>query len=255
FPGFSVSFDYYHIKISDAVNTPSVDQLVNLCFQGNQSACSAITRTGTGASTFLLIKVIPQNFATEKARGFDIEASYSTPLSAINDAWDGRIGARLLATHYISYWIDSGLPGLPSIQYAGFVTGNGVPSWRLQANLTYALDPLNVGLTFRHVSASGNVATQIECTTGCPTSTGTNVTVDNNHVPGALYTDLNLGYKLHPGERGEAELVLNVRNIPNADPVIVPRGPGGTSYDFPPTSVGVYDVLGRVFRAGVRFKM
>ena len=43
--------------------------------------------------------------------------------------------------------------------------------------------------------------------------------------------------------------------MPNTDPVIVPRGPGGTSYDFPPTSVGLYDVLGRVFRAGVRFKM
>jgi iron complex outermembrane receptor protein len=255
FPGFSVSFDYYHIDISDAVNTPTVDQLVNLCFQGNQSACSAITRTGTGASTFLLIKVVPQNFATEKARGFDIEASYAVPLSSINDSWDGRLGARVLATHYTSYIIDSGLPGLPAIQYAGYVSGRGVPSWRVQGNLTYALDPINVGLTFRHISASGNIATQIECASGCPTSTGTNVTVDNNHVSGAFYTDLNLGYKIHAGETGQAELFLNVRNITNADPVIVPSGPGGTSYDFPPTAVGVYDVLGRVFRAGVRFKM
>jgi outer membrane receptor protein involved in Fe transport len=255
FPGFSMSFDYYHIDIGSAVNTPTVDQLVNLCYQGSQPACAAITRTGTGASTFLLIKVIPQNYATEKARGFDIEASYSTPLSAIVDSWDGRIGARFLATHYMKYIIDSGLPGLPAIQYAGFVTGNGVPSWRTQTNLTYALDPINVGLTFRTVSASGNIATQIECTSGCPTSTGTNVTVDNNHVAGAFYADLNVGYKVHIGDVSQAELFLNVRNIANADPVIVPRGPGGTSYDFPPTSVGIYDVLGRVFRAGVRFKM
>ncbi len=255
FPGFSMSFDYYHINLSDAVNTPSVDQLVNLCYQGNQTACGAITRTGTGASTFLLIKVIPQNFATEKARGFDIEASYSVPLASINADWDGRIGARVLATHYTSYIIDPGLPGLPVVQYAGFVTGNGVPSWRVQANLTYALDPINVGLTFRTISASGNIATQIECTTGCPASTANNVTVDNNHVPGAFYADLNLGYKIPTGERGQTELFLNVRNIANSDPVIVPRGPGGTSYDFPPTSVGIYDVLGRVFRAGVRFKM
>ena len=255
FPGFSMSFDYYHIDISAAVNTPSVDQLVNLCFQGNQSACAAITRTGTGASTFLLIKVVPQNFATEKARGFDIEASYSVPLSEINSSWDGRIGARFLATHYISYVIDPGLPGLPVVEYAGFVTGNGVPSWRTQANLTYALDPINVGVTFRTVSASGNIATQIECSSGCPVSTANNVTVDNNHVPSAFYADVNLGYKIHVGDTAQAELFLNVRNLTNADPVIVPRGPGGTSYDFPPTSVGIYDVLGRVFRAGVRFKM
>ena len=255
FPGFSMSFDYYHINLSDAVNTPTVDQLVNLCYQGNQTACGAITRTGTGASTFLLIKVIPQNFATEKARGFDIEASYSTQLSAINSDWDGRMGVRFLATHYTSYVINPGLPGLPVVEYAGFVTGNGVPSWRIQANLTYALDPINLGLTMRRVSASGNIATQIECTSGCPTSTGNNVTVDNNHVPGVSYFDFNIGYKLPVGDAGQAEMFLNVRNIANTDPVIVPRGPGGTSYDFPPTSVGLYDVLGRVFRAGVRFKM
>ena len=88
-----------------------------------------------------------------------------------------------------------------------------------------------------------------------PASTAANVTVDNNHVPSAFYADLNLGYKIPVGEKGQAEVFLNVRNIANSDPVIVPRGPGGTSYDFPPTSVGVYDVLGRVFRAGVRFKM
>jgi iron complex outermembrane receptor protein len=255
FPGFSVSFDYYRIDISDAVNLPTATDLVNLCFQGNAAACSTITRTGTGAATSLLIQVQPQNFATEKARGFDIEASYALPLSSINNDWDGRLGARLLATHYLSYVINNGTVGSVPVDYAGAVTGNGIPSWRMQANLTYALDPINVGLAFRYTSASLNSATQIECKTGCPASTAQNVTVDNNHVPSALYTDLNLGYKFRPGESSEAELFLNVRNITNADPVIVVRGPGGTSYDFPPTSVGVYDTLGRVFRAGVRFKM
>jgi outer membrane receptor protein involved in Fe transport len=254
-PGFSVSFDYYHIDINDAVNTPNATDLVNLCFQGNAPACSAITRTGTGTSTFLLIQVQPQNFATEKARGFDIEASYSLPLSSIVDSWDGRLGARLLATHYISYVINNGTVGSVPIEYAGVVSGSGVPSWRMQANLTYALDPINVGLTFRTISGGKNVATQIECSANCPPSTANNVTVDNNHVPSTFYADLNMAYKLHVGEAAETELFFNVRNIANTDPVIVARGPGGTSYDFPPTSVGLYDTLGRVFRAGVRFKM
>ena len=45
FPGFQASFDYYKIDISGAVNSPSSQQLLTLCFQGNQSACSSITRT------------------------------------------------------------------------------------------------------------------------------------------------------------------------------------------------------------------
>ncbi len=255
FPGFSVSLDYYHIDISDAVNTPSQSDLVNLCFQGNQSACSSITRTGTGASTFLFIQVQPKNFATEKARGLDIEASYAVPLASINDSWDGRLGVRMLATHYISYVINSGLPGLPAIEYAGVVAGSGVPSWRTQTNLSYALDPINLGLSLRTISGGKNVATQIECTSGCPASTATNATVDNNRVNSAFYVDLNLGYKLRTGEAGESEFFFNVRNLANRDPEIVPRGPGGTSYALLPTNVGLYDTQGRVFRAGVRFKM
>jgi iron complex outermembrane receptor protein len=255
FPGFSLSLDYYHIDISDAVNTPSAGDLVNLCFQGNAASCSSITRTGTGVSTFLLIQVQPQNFATEKARGFDIEASYTVPLSSINNNWDGRLGARVLATHYISYVINQGTVGSIPIEYAGVVSGNGVPSWRMQANLTYALDPINIGLTLRTISGGKNIATQIECSSGCPASTATNVTVDNNHVNSAFYTDLNIGYKVHMGERAESELFLNIRNLANRDPEIVPRGPGGTSYALFPTAVGLYDTSGRVFRAGVRFKM
>lgn len=255
FPGFSMSFDYYNIDVSDAVNTPTVGDLVNLCYQGNADACAAITRTGTGASTFLLIKVIPQNFATEKARGYDIEASYALPLSSVNDSWDGRLGLRFLATHYDSYVINAGTPGLLPVEYAGAVTGNGVPSWKFQTNITYALDPINLGLTFRSISSNKNIATQIECSSGCPTSTAQNVTVDNNHVPGATYIDFNIGYKIPIGETSQNEVFLNVRNITNKDPVIVYRGPGGTSYDFPPTNSGLYDTLGRVFRLGMRFKM
>src|SRR5690606_18694886 len=99
-----------------------------------------------------------------------------------------------------------------------------------------------------------NVATQIECQTGCPASTPQNVTTDNNSVSAAFYVDLNLGYKIYVGDTSSSELFFNVRNLTNADPEITARGPGGTSYDFPPTSVGIYDTLGRVFRAGVRFK-
>jgi iron complex outermembrane receptor protein len=260
FPGFSASFDYYKIDIDGAVNTLGTVQLINLCLQGNQAACSTFTRTGSGASALIVSVSAPQNFATEKEKGFDIEASYALPLSSVNSAWDGKLSARFLATHYISYTIFSGVPGDFPIEYAGVNTGKqnggaGVPSWRYEGSLAYNLDPISVGMSVRGISAGVINSTYIECTSGCPASTASHLTVSNNHVDGAFYVDLNLAYKIHVGEDATSELFFNVRNLANKDPALIAQGPGGSNYDFYPANSGQYDIMGRVFRAGVRFRM
>ena len=50
-------------------------------------------------------------------------------------------GARILATHYTSYIIDPGLPGLPVVQYAGFVTGNWGTSTYFREEVITLLPP------------------------------------------------------------------------------------------------------------------
>jgi iron complex outermembrane receptor protein len=97
----------------------------------------------------------------------------------------------------------------------------------------------------------------IECTTGCPVSTASNRTIDNNQLAGAFYLDTNIAYSLSSYEDNglDIETFLNVKNIANKDPVIVPGGPAGSAYGTISTNQGVYDALGRVFRAGLRFRM
>jgi iron complex outermembrane receptor protein len=260
FPGFQASFDYYKIDISGAVNTPSTVQLITLCLQGNQVACGTFTRTGSGATALIISTSSPQNFATESEKGFDFEASYALPLSSVVDTWDGKLTARFLATHYISYIINQGLPGTFPIEYAGVNSGkqnggSGVPSWRYEGTLSYNLDPVTVGLGVRGISAGVINPTYIECSSGCPASTADHLTVSSNHMDGAFYMDLNIAYKIHMGETATSELFLNVRNLANKDPALMAIGPGGSNYDFYPANSGQYDIMGRVFRAGVRFKM
>jgi outer membrane receptor protein involved in Fe transport len=82
------------------------------------------------------------------------------------------------------------------------------------------------------------------------------LTVSDNSVDSAMFIDFNMAYTLPLSDTAETELFFNVRNITNADPAIAVRGPGGSSFDFAPTPAGgAYDILGRVFRAGVKFKM
>ena len=97
----------------------------------------------------------------------------------------------------------------------------------------------------------------VECTTGCPASTASNRTINNNQLPSALYLDTNISYNFssYADDGMDIEAFLNIKNIANKDPGIVPYGPAGSAYGTISTNQAVYDALGRVFRAGMRFKM
>ena len=261
--GFSASIDYYQIKINGAIGTPGGQALLDLCFLGNQDACSSITRTGTGATTRLIIRNQPINLATEKASGLDIESSYRTPMSDIFEGVGGTLVARALATHYIKYDVLSGLPNDTIIHYAGVTgggggligAGGGVPSWRVSAALDYDNDAWSTGVSVRWISSGKNNARWIECTSDCPRPAGAVLTVNNNHVNSAYFVDFNLNYKLELAET-TWNLFMNVQNVMDADPPIVASGPGGVSWWVPAVPQGAnFDTLGRTYRAGVRFKM
>ena len=56
-------------------------------------------------------------------------------------------------------------------------------------------------------------------------------------------------------KRSRAEVFLYVRNLFNADPKPVGRGPtGNNSPAYPQTNPVLYDLFGRQFRVGVRFE-
>jgi len=77
-PGFNVAFDWYHIRIKDAVNTPTSQEVAELCVDQptiDNVFCQSVTRSpSTGyVSTFL---VLPQNVAQFKTAGLDMALNY-----------------------------------------------------------------------------------------------------------------------------------------------------------------------------------
>ena len=256
FPGFNASFDYYNIEISDAIGTVTAQQIVDFCFQGNQAYCPAIIRgVQNGVNVITQIRITPFNLVNETNRGYDIEASYRTSLDTINSDWAGNMTLRFLATHYLKRYRNNGIN--PATDTVGQNSDGGPPHWRYTGDVTWSNDPITASLSMRGVSAGVYNTSYIECTSGCPVSTTTNPTQDTNHLNGAMYFDLALSYKVaHIADNGyDADVFLNVRNIANSDPVIVHQGPGGSSFLTINTAREVYDSLGRVFRAGVRFKL
>ncbi len=241
-PGFNTSIDYYKVDITQAIGSLSIQQIVNLCFAGNQTACALITAT-PGAVNQFDINNAPINLATESTQGLDFEASYRV------DVGSGTFGIRALATRYIDYTVDPALPGSIPTERAGTVN---LPNWRYSFALNYDNGPMSLTGTVRGISSSVRSNEFVECTTGCPTSTGNNPTYDNIQAPAAAYIDLAATYRF--GEDRQYQLFFNIRNLTNKDPAIVAAGPTGFgAWNNQPISAGQYDTIGRSFRAGFRF--
>jgi hypothetical protein len=263
--GFSVSVDYWNIDLKDAINVLTAQNIEDLCFQGNQSECLAINggsplTSGAGVQRNAIL-IQPFNLAEQLVRGIDYETSYRTPLSRLVSSWNGDVAIRLLGTNFLKNYTNNTLT--PPLDVSGVnATATGTPKWRWNASLTYSLNPFTATLAARGVSAGKYANNLIECTSGCPVGRSTAdqlnyPTINDNHLPGEIFFDLSVGYTIAMGkdDNSELNLFLNIRNLTNRDPVIVAGGPSGLPFDTVTTNPGNYDSLGRVFTAGIRFKL
>jgi len=252
-PGFSASVDYWDIKMKDAITLISGAQVLLLCYQGRTDLCGNIVREATLPDGRLgSVTAVNQgnfNFATAAARGIDFEASYNFDLADIAESLPGSIRIHTQGTRYIKNVTDDGLS--PPNDSAGT---NGLPKWVTTTSINYTSDGLSTGLTARAFSATTQDNDFIQCTSGCPVSTTNAPTFDYMRTPGGLYLDWNASYSFEMAG-ADTQVFLNVRNIMDKDPLLVPnRTPGLGSYIYS-RSGGRGDRLGRVFRAGMRFRM
>lgn len=252
-PGFAMSVDYYNIDLSGSIDSLTAQTLTDQCYlQQIAAACSAISTTGgrgvtTPGLAVTSIEIKPTNFVSLESSGVDFEASYRREIGA------GNLTLRALASHAIELNTDNGVT--LQTNAAGQNTG-GLPSWTYRFTAAY---DFNSGFSIQGVArgVSGGVYNNnyIVCTTECPLSTADRRTVNLNSIPGAFFFDMNASYNFEvAGVKTQA--FLSIRNLTNKDPVLVGNGPTGNNTPaYPQTNRALYDVLGRVFRMGVRIKM
>jgi outer membrane receptor protein involved in Fe transport len=253
FPGFNASVDYYNINISNGVGSLNQTQIVNNCFAGQTIYCASITRDpATGLIT--TVNTTSFNLASQEADGIDFEASYSGEVSDFVPGWGGGFSLRGLATHYLKNYSNNGTGTInDTVGQNQNVSGNtsfGPPNWVFEGMLTYTNSPFTGTLIGRGISSgvyANNNYSLIGCgMSSCPVSTATAPTVNDNHVPGAFYIDVSGSYDIGP-----AQVFIAVKNLLDKDPPILAPGTGVPN--ITQTNVSLYDVLGRTYRAGVRF--
>jgi iron complex outermembrane receptor protein len=253
FPGFGASVDYYNIKINGAIVSLSAQNYVDQCAAGNQSLCSLIQRDSTGRINF--VAVVPANFQLQQAKGFDFEASYNINLEDISSGMAGSMTLRAMA-NYVKSLKTVGLgvttEGAGVVADAAGIGTAGLfsPKWRYMLSASYKLDAFSGTVTARGIGAGVYNNAFISCTSGCPASTALAPTLGiPNHTPGRTFYDMNVAYKVF-GDTSEVFLV--VQNVFDTEPPLIAASTGAGYYAGQGNSE--FDRIGRVFRAGVRFK-
>ncbi|MFZ2995826.1 MAG: TonB-dependent receptor [Sphingobium sp.] len=235
-PGLSLSFDYYKLKIKDVISSIGAGDIVNLCFQNVQpETCSAFNLNNQNGPNFINVQAF--NLASIDTSGFDIEASYrwQQPLGL-----PGSFTVRALATHIRKFVTDTGIIGTIPVDSAGVNLGN-TPDWKWLAIQSYENDKFSFMIQERWFS-DGVLGNQyVVCQPGsCPQSTNNAPTIDQNFMPGAFYMDIGGTYNI-------TKAITAYAKIDN----LFDRDPAKSPYFVNPA---LYDVVGRMYRAGVRFR-
>lgn len=256
-PGFQASVDFYKINVTNAVQYPAAQTIINLCFQGNTALCPDIIRTG-GVITTVITQ--PTNIQGQKTRGLDFEASYRMPLSRISSDLPGVFSIRALGTYVLSLKSTDSLGNV--VEGAGVLggrfgafgstisTGLSAPSFTSTVFVNYDYQRVSAQMTMRYVGPGKYNNAFAECSSGCPLNS--QYSINDNHIAGNAVFDISLTYR--PTGKVGNELFFGVSNVFNKAPPII-GGNTVNTYYLGQANSDYYDRIGRTFRAGIRFKL
>lgn len=237
--GFSMSVDYFDIKIEDAIAGLSSQNILDNCFDGQSEYCQYVTRNNEGLIT--QISNLPFNFQAERMAGMDMEFAYTMTVGP------GELNMRAFATRTSK--LSMGVPGTD-----GFITrqgevgnnagggGNpGTPEWIGNGKIRYDTDNgTSVGLTMRFVGEA-----EVE-------SDYSYTYLEGNNISAQTYIDLNVSQTFDIAS-GTLQIFGVIDNVFDRDPPVIPSLQGTSPLDLP-TNGSVYDTLGRSIRMGIRGK-
>ena len=252
-PGFQASLDWYKIDLLGSISPTDSQDLINDCSAGDQEACSWITVTNVPATPAIMNAATAADFivVTNQLRnvpsdvsssGLDFETAYKTA------AGPGDLTLRLTGTYLLEQrGPDNGCVASITGKYSEDLVGSinsacGIyPELRARLSASYDVGKFGIYVQERYISDGMRNPNYI-----------TGVDISDNKVPAIFYTDMTLTYELPSLGSGDGELYFNVTNLFDKDPPATNSTTGRSWVD--PTEEQIYDLLGRRFTLGARYK-
>jgi iron complex outermembrane recepter protein len=275
-PKFSISVDYFNIKVKGAISTPTAQDVLAACFgtpfgtgvtaaSATSQACTSIRRNplqggldGGDTSVARGLPLVLSNLGRITTDGIDVSINYSRDLgfADYSFSFDGT-------------WTNSNkfqaTPTSLNRECVGFISGSCAPpqpefAWTQRTSLTFA-DRITASLLWRHISklrqepddivngngpacgAPGNLGNEVNGNPGC---TG----VDFSRTKATDYYDLSGRFELSDN----VTLTVTVQNLLDKQPKFIGSGVGGGTFNSGNVLQSTFDTLGRRYAASVKFK-
>lgn len=258
-PGFSVSVDYYNIKIKDVIGAPLPGDIIAQCFNtitaasATDPACLSTRRNpitggldGDPAITGGLFG-ITNNLGRLSTSGIDLLAN-----------WRGDIGFADLSLAFVGNWTESSVfnsdptsPVAIDRECVGYYsvncsfTGSIQPEFQTSTRATLGFEDVDVSFLWRWIDGVQFEPAQIVADGG-PANT---VQPQFRTIPAEHYFDLTARWKASDN----FSFTFTVQNLLDNQPKVVGNTIGSTTFNSGNTFPSTYDALGR--RYGVAAKL
>jgi iron complex outermembrane recepter protein len=282
-PNFSISFDYYNIKVENAITTAAPGDIIQACFgtitaaSATSAACTGIRRnatngrlsgTSTVANPILGLPAPLTNNGRLQTDGFDLIMSWKTDLDfaelALNFAGNYTMSSKFRASDTSFERECTGFYSTNCGISTGITTGSITPKFSWSQRTTLSFDSVDVSLLWRHLDglkyegqasdfvARGFTAANRNLFNGTITGRGALVgrQINFNKIGAVDYFDLTTRFNV----TDNLDLTLTAFNILDKKPPIVGSSAGSTSFNGGNTFPSTYDTIGRRFAATARFK-
>jgi outer membrane receptor protein involved in Fe transport len=260
---FSLTLDYFHIKVKDAITTPASGDILNGCYSAalNPSFayngfCQLIGRNplngslnGAGETPGVILG--GSNLGIIETAGIDLGFNYRVNL--------GKGGLKFgFNGTWLDYYHFQATPNSINRDCTGYYSTNCTnprPKWKWNGRVTYTQDVFDVSLLWTHISKVK--LEPFNATAITPLSTpqpgGPNpTTILEAFRQIKAYDYFDLAGTVHPAEN--LEISLLVENIFQKKPPLVGSTIGGTAFNNGNTFPTIYDVLGRTFTISGKLK-
>jgi len=247
--GFTLTTDYYYIKIKNALGLQSpttigasigVGAILHACYPGaggtpDPNACALITRDPSGVITN--VEDINVNQGDISTSGIDLAAQYNLPTDF------GRFLFRLNG-NYLIYLTATPFPNT-TIEGKGNYDLGVNPALKFNAGINYTLGGLDLGVFGRFVGpftecADSNAGGSSGAACSYHVTAASGQPFPTHQVPAEMTFDVSGAYKLR-NPAGTTTFSAGIRNIFNTNPVRVYN----SFLTYADTSA--YDFVGRFF--------
>ncbi len=220
-PNFSLTVDYYNIKIRNSITTLGTSNLLATCYDPKiqrQASCAKINRGPTGDISSVMD--LNTNFGFEDTSGIDVGVNYSIDTDKLGLP---KFGTLSFAGN-VNYLLQDNVPDVNNVIQSSAGTfstagGSGEPRFKALLATTFSKDAFSTTFTSRYYGGLKNGPTN-----GPDDSRG-------NQTAGQYLFDISASYKYK-----NIDLTVGVDNLFDRDPPFIIDGATnsltGAGYDY-----------------------